>query len=641
PGAEAHADVLLHRNSPQLAKAMRANPYLNDFVRRSGTHLFDPEGMAEAAKEDLGVYYKFLDPPFFKKIFTWTNKEMFSHGMEKIEMDKFMAYMGLEMAASVVRFGSWREYWATGLFQGHPDFKSVMGRDAFLKIRSCLKFYAEKPSLSADGKPPQPLWFSEVPMDTLQANIKKAGVPRGSCGFDELSLPAKKHHECITYCPSKPDKWALRNYGLCSFDVPFLFSFWNNMAAKLSESSAAWEYASMHGFPNLWKKLFHPPTARQHGLKVRMPGTSARALWVMQIVHMSKLDGDYTPGNKRLVVFDNFYTSPLLASVLLQASKKNIYTLGTCCLRNQTSENRTLITEAMEILATKCPETGQSVYGKGSWLLLQAMETEKTSAGTVTKPYENAGYIKINWPSPYIESLIHGLAPLDRWMGDEFLGRTEVMVPMLLVLYIFAMLTCDRVDHYRANVVAARRENRMTMTIWSWIQDMAALCDLSVRRLLNPTTKLGYKALKLQLARAMVMPYMAKKVSKSTLTHRPSAEFMVANVGCMEPTGHVLLPLEYDNENGRHFQTWCYLCYLRFNQRKYTTLGCDGCKKGFHLVCFGFFHFSHALQAYSTNLSTVSTLIDASEQKQGRKGTGQSRTPASPGCHSLPTLVDF
>ena len=56
--------------------------------------------------------------------------------MKQINEVKFRAYIGLEMATSLVSYNDIKQYWSEKIFTGHPNFKETMSRDDFLGIRS-------------------------------------------------------------------------------------------------------------------------------------------------------------------------------------------------------------------------------------------------------------------------------------------------------------------------------------------------------------------------------------------------------------------------------------------------------------------------------------------------------------------------
>ena len=57
-----------------------------------------------------------------------------------------MAYIGLELATSLIPLNQLRQYWSTSMFSGNTDFKRVMSRNRFMAIRGHLVLKADNQS---------------------------------------------------------------------------------------------------------------------------------------------------------------------------------------------------------------------------------------------------------------------------------------------------------------------------------------------------------------------------------------------------------------------------------------------------------------------------------------------------------------
>ncbi len=87
-----------------------------------------------------------------------------------------MAFVGLELATSVIKLNELRDYWSTAMFSGHPDFGKVMGRDEYLYIRSSLKLHHYKTYF--DFKFWDPLWHSRPLLKHLNYNCVDITTPK-------------------------------------------------------------------------------------------------------------------------------------------------------------------------------------------------------------------------------------------------------------------------------------------------------------------------------------------------------------------------------------------------------------------------------------------------------------------------------
>jgi Transposase IS4 len=72
---------------------------------------------------------------------------------------KFRAYLGLEMAMSILQINDISYYWRKDMFTGHEDFKKTMSRDDFQHIRSNLVLRNPSSYSHAEASA-DPLWHS-------------------------------------------------------------------------------------------------------------------------------------------------------------------------------------------------------------------------------------------------------------------------------------------------------------------------------------------------------------------------------------------------------------------------------------------------------------------------------------------------
>jgi Transposase IS4 len=61
----------------------------------------------------------------------WTNKRILAMGGKKVSAPKFRAYIGLEIAMSILQMNNMTYYWKTEMFTGHDDFKKTMSHNDF------------------------------------------------------------------------------------------------------------------------------------------------------------------------------------------------------------------------------------------------------------------------------------------------------------------------------------------------------------------------------------------------------------------------------------------------------------------------------------------------------------------------------
>ena len=80
-------------------------------------------------------------------------------------------------------------------------------------------------------------------------------------------------------------------------------------------------------------------------------------------------------------------------------------------------------------------------------------------------------------------------------------------------------------------------------------------------------------------------------VQETTVTNLQE-DLNVGTVFTPPKSPHILL------ENEGKKSTNCYLCSIMTTDKKKRTsiFGCSECKRGFHVNCFAFYHFEHALE---------------------------------------------
>lgn len=74
---------------------------------------------------------------------------------------------------------------------------------------------------------------------------------------------------------------------------------------------------------------------------------------------------------------------------------------------------------------------------------------------------------------PEAIDLVHGLGPVHRWTGTEYLTRRTFMVPSPIVAYNVFMNSVDIMDQRRSSTKTQSREKHMYMSRYMLILDMA------------------------------------------------------------------------------------------------------------------------------------------------------------------------
>jgi Transposase IS4 len=145
---------------------------------------------------------------WFNCVRTWTNKNLKEKGIKEVSEMKFRAYLGLEMAMSILQINHISYYWRKDMFTGHEDFMKAMSRDNFQHSHSNLVLRNPSSYSHAEASA-DPLWHSQKLLEHFQKNICQIDVPIGTSALGEASVRTKARTTASLYLPSKPDKYAI------------------------------------------------------------------------------------------------------------------------------------------------------------------------------------------------------------------------------------------------------------------------------------------------------------------------------------------------------------------------------------------------------------------------------------------------
>jgi len=167
------------------------NPYVQKLSDDSLLAILQP-GRAKTAFEneefrESSLFHLFLGRSLFDAILKWTNKELTNKGKETITIEKLLAYVGLEIAMSLVQIGSIKQYWETKCFSGHGDFRDTMSRNDFQDIRGAIQFHPSD-CFDAATIEKDPLYHSRTILNHFQKQCASVAVPCGTSALDENSI---------------------------------------------------------------------------------------------------------------------------------------------------------------------------------------------------------------------------------------------------------------------------------------------------------------------------------------------------------------------------------------------------------------------------------------------------------------------
>ena len=493
------------------------NRYLQWLEQNTDLFLLQAERAKYAYEKDgkYGLFTLFITKSMFNCIRVWTNANLKAKGMKTVCSAKFKAYLGLELATSLIHMNDLKQYWSNKVFQGQQDYKDTMSRDDFLNIRSNLVF-CHPDMYNHEQASRDPLWHSRKLLEHFQKNIAAVAVPCGSSALDEASVGTKARSGAVTYLPSKPDKYAVRFYAVVGTTNSYIHSFVDNRSGNTTGECGGVAYSRVN-------RQMRTPYNKVFQNNKFIKKDSASAMWILQMAHQCKMRRDRS--GKRVFFCDNYYTRHHLATALKKITDGEAVLVGTVKYNIVDGTNRVYLKQAINMIEKE---------KRGAWLLVRAYEChpdleklryrwnqdQQKKPPKRRKPFvcptdilaDKAGYIVwkdkntvvfytndlLQTPSrPILDSgkreeydeavgCVRGVGKVDRWYGEEMLHRSQVEVPVFIVAYNKYMNSVDRMDQKRSTNPTKRKEQRLGMSIFTYLLDLCVLQSFSVYKKLQP-----------------------------------------------------------------------------------------------------------------------------------------------------------
>ena len=232
-----------------------------------------------------GLVLVFVADQMIDSIWKFTIVWLKQKGYKKSTKKEFRAYIGLEMAMSIVQYMDIKSYWKTGFFVGHDNFKKTMSRGRFQQICGSLSPYHPVTDYKQNKSSKDPLWHSRNLLEHFQRNCMAIAVPIGTAALDEARFRTKARTLAKSYLPSKPDKYAVRFYAAVGNVGPYLSSLQDNQKGNTTKESGPESYCKVFkSMNNVYKRL-----CCDDG---ELDPDSASATWVLQMAHLTKMHRD-------------------------------------------------------------------------------------------------------------------------------------------------------------------------------------------------------------------------------------------------------------------------------------------------------------------------------------------------------------
>lgn len=185
----------------------RSVPYISKWIEVTKLNILQPTTATNQykSKKERGLFYIFMQNSFFECVREWTNsnmvKKITSVEKDEIKIEELYAYVGLEIATSLLKLNYLKKYWSSKLFYGHDDFKRFLSRERFLKIRALFQLYTRYIQEEAVL---DPIWHSRTMSAHFFKKCVKVAVPVGVSALDENTIRCKARTSARSYMKSKP-----------------------------------------------------------------------------------------------------------------------------------------------------------------------------------------------------------------------------------------------------------------------------------------------------------------------------------------------------------------------------------------------------------------------------------------------------
>jgi len=150
---------------------------------------------------------------------------------------------------------------------------------------------------------------------------------------------------------------------------------------------------------------------------------------------------------------------------------------------------------------------------------------------------------------------------MQRWSGSESLHRTTYYVPSVIAAYNLYMNSVDRMDQKRATNATKRKEQRLYMTIFTYILDLACHQAFSLLQTMRPRENLSFQEFKRDLCEELVSEFRKKRkrTLQEALDKEKEKQDKEKNIG---KKSHMLI------ENLNKVDINCHMCLIRGQKKK-------------------------------------------------------------------------
>lgn len=113
---------LLDLSDTEITTISSNNPYIKDLLATTKLKILQIDAVKQAYySKEIGLFRLFLKNSFFECIRKWTNEVRAKKGQGLVSQEKFKAYVGIEIAMSIIKLNDISDYWSKKQFLGNKD----------------------------------------------------------------------------------------------------------------------------------------------------------------------------------------------------------------------------------------------------------------------------------------------------------------------------------------------------------------------------------------------------------------------------------------------------------------------------------------------------------------------------------------
>ena len=297
--------ALLASNGPAAGSNHSSTNYLDLIEQNSCLRIRNETRVRSVYKKDglFGLFSLFLTKKLKANIVEWTNLRLQRHHQPLLSMVELDAYLGLELAMSIVPLSNMRDFWRGDLLLGQEFFKAMMSRDRFLKIRAKLTFHDPR-TTSVKQRASDPFYNFRFLMGHFQQTFTDIAEIYGNTAFDEMGVRFSGRHRGRTYAPNKPEKFVFQFYAEAHYESLYVSQMQVNDRGVNPKDAPA-KYLRIYGYMiQPLRKVVNWMQMTGSSIDIKDP----TALWMAMICQPYVANSESAHLKPKLVVTDNFYT---------------------------------------------------------------------------------------------------------------------------------------------------------------------------------------------------------------------------------------------------------------------------------------------------------------------------------------------